>query len=49
VHHVEFRDAEGRGNLVLYNFGPDALANNFFAVLELADPADIDPARGVKL
>ena len=49
VHHVEFGDAERRGNLVLNDLCPHALADDFFTLLELADAADIDPAGSVEL
>ena len=49
VHHVELGDAERRGDLVLDDLGPHALADDLFAFLELADAADVDAAGGVEL
>src|SRR4029079_15296487 len=49
VHHVELGHAEGRGDLVLDDLRPHALADDFFAFFQLADAADINAAAGVEL
>ena len=41
VHHVELGDAERRGDLVLDHFHAHPLADDFLAILELADAADV--------
>ena len=49
VHHVELGHPEGGGHFVLDHLGPDPLPDDLLAVLELADPSHVDPARAVEL
>src|SRR5581483_11186504 len=48
VHDVELGFPERRRDLVLGNFHLGAIADEFFAVLDLADAADVNAHRGVK-
>ncbi len=45
VHHVELADAERRSDLVLDDLGLDPRADDFLAVLDRPDAADVDPAE----
>src|SRR5262245_11421105 len=49
VHDVELGGAEGDGDLVLHDLELGAAADGLLALLDRADPADVDPDRGVEL
>ena len=49
MHHVELGDPEGWRDLVLDDLGANALADDFFAIFELADAANVDSAGAVEL
>src|SRR5712692_6985636 len=49
VEDVEFRLAEGRGELVLHHLHPRARADHLIAFLDRADAADVQAQRGIEL
>src|SRR5688500_4709564 len=49
VHHIELGDPERRSDLVLHDLRAAALADDVFAVLKLADAANVDAAGAVEL
>src|SRR5690606_22627141 len=49
IHDVEFDLTERRGQLVLDHLHPGLVADDFLAILEGADTADVEAHRGVEL
>src|SRR6201995_3404046 len=49
IHDVELDLTERRRQLVLYHLDAGLGADNFLALLDLADTADLHPDRGIEL
>ena len=49
VHHVEFGDAERRGDFVFDHLGPYSLTHDILTVFQLPNAADVDAAGTVEL